>query len=142
VHDVDEPLIHNTLPPPVQIDGQLQPIIDLRERNLDRRSAEIDRRERELERRERELERRERELDRRERAFDDDKMRWAVTTRDGALHWQNAIEALRKQIDNDFLEEQKKNLDREADLEAKILKKVDDKLDKDRRSRAIDLSSD
>lgn len=99
---------------PAQITDQLEP-------TLDRRSGEVDRRERELERRERELERRERELDRRERAFEDEKTRWEViqkTTRDGAPHWQNAIDALRNQIQLDFLAERKENRDREAALEA------------------------
>lgn len=121
---------------PAQITGQLEPTLDRRERELDRRSGEVDRRERELERRERELERRERELDRRERAFEDEKTRWEViqkTTRDGAPHWQNAIDALRNQIQLDFLAERKENRDREAALEAKIMKQIDDKLHKDRR---------
>jgi len=131
---------------PPQIAGQLEPTLARRERELDHwtlRSGEIDRRERELERREREferrerdLERRERELDRRERAFDDEKTRWAViqkTTRDGTPHWQNAMDTLRNQIQFDFLAERKENRDREAALEAKIMKQIDDKLNKDRR---------
>jgi hypothetical protein len=136
VHDIRGSLTDNAPNyPPVQA-GQLEPILDRRERDLDWRSGEIDRRERELERRERELERRERELDRRERAFDDEKTRWAViqkTTRDGAPHWQDAIDALRNQIQIDLLAERKENRDREAALEAKIMKQVDDKLDKERR---------
>jgi hypothetical protein len=123
---------------PAQIAGQLEPTLDRRERELDWRSGEVDRRERELERRERELERRERELDRRERAFEDEKTRWAViqkTTRDGAPHWQNAIDVLQNQIQIDFLAERKETRDREAALEAKIMKQIDDKLDKDRRPK-------
>lgn len=136
LHDIRGPLIDNAdnaLDYPVQIDGQFMPTFDRRERELDWRSGEVNRRERELERRERELERRERELDRRERAFDDEKTRWMViqnTTRDGAPHWQTAIDALRNQIQIDFLAERKENRNREAALEAKIMKRVDDKLDR------------
>jgi len=140
IHDTHGSLTNNALDYPGQIAGQLGPITDY---ELDWKSGEIDRRERELERRERELERRERELDRRERAFDDEKMRWAViqkTTRDGAPQWQDAIDALRNQIRIDFLAERKENRDREAALEAKIMKQVNDEIYKDRRSKAIDLS--
>lgn len=137
-HDIRGPLTDSAPAyPPVQAD-QLESTLDRRERDLDWRSGEIDRRERELERRERELERRERELDRRERAFDDEKTRWAAvqkTTRDSAPHqWQNAIDVLRNQIQIDFLAERKENRDREAALEAKIMKQLDDKLDKERQS--------
>jgi len=143
VHDTRGSLTDNALDYPGQITGHLGPITDHRDYELDWKSGEIDRRERELERRERELERRERELDRKERAFEDEKMRWAVvqkTTRDAAPQWQDAIDALRNQIRIDFLAERKENRDREAALEAKIMKQLDDKLYKERRSKAIDLS--
>lgn len=143
VHDTHGSLTNNALDYPGQSAGQLGPITDY---EFDWKSGEIDRRERELERRERELERRERELDRRERAFDDEKMRWAViqktTTRDGAPQWQDAIDALRNQIRIDFLAERKETHDREAALEAKIMKQLNDPLYNDRRSKAIDLSFD
>ncbi|KAF9482678.1 hypothetical protein BDN70DRAFT_874668 [Pholiota conissans] len=98
---------------------------ELREREVERRSREIDRRERELERRERELERRQRE-------FEYDKARWTVEIR-SAPQWHDALESLRERFDATLLAERKKAAEREAALEATLMRKVNDMLEKDRQ---------
>lgn len=98
---------------------------ELRERELDRRSREIDRRERELERRERELERRQRELEY-------DKARWTMEVR-SAPQWHEAIDALQARFDATLLAERKKALEREVALEASLMRKVNEILEKDRQ---------
>jgi hypothetical protein len=98
---------------------------ELRERELDRRAREIDRRERELERRERELERRQRELEY-------DKARWTMEVR-SAPQWHEAIDALQARFDATLLAERTKALEREVALEASLMRKVNEILEKDRQ---------
>ncbi|KAF8970168.1 hypothetical protein BDZ97DRAFT_1792264 [Flammula alnicola] len=107
----------------------------------ERREREFDRRSRELDRRERELERRERELERRQREFDQDRVRWMTEVRT-APHWQEAIDVLRNRIEMDLLAERKKALEREAELQSKVMNKVNEILEKERQLYGVMRMSD
>ncbi|KAF8962091.1 hypothetical protein BDZ97DRAFT_2076584 [Flammula alnicola] len=107
----------------------------------ERREREFDRQSRELDRRERELERRERELERRQREFDQDKARWMTEVRT-APFWQEAIDVLRNRIEMDLLAERNKALKREAELQSKVMKKVNKFLEQERQLHGVMRMSD
>ncbi|CAA7268359.1 unnamed protein product [Cyclocybe aegerita] len=115
--------------------------LDLREQLIDRREREFERRDRELDRRERELERRERDLERRQREFEQERSRAATSISSvargsssaGVPLLGQAVERLRKQVERDLLAERKKAEAREAELERRIMKRVNDALEKERQ---------
>ncbi|KAJ3496788.1 hypothetical protein NLJ89_g10436 [Agrocybe chaxingu] len=122
--------------------GALRPeTLDLREQLIDRREREFERRDRELDRRERELERRERDLERRQREFEQERARAASSISSvargsssaGVPLLGQAVERLRKQVERDLLAERKKAEAREAELERRIMKRVNDALEKERQ---------
>ena len=97
---------------------------------LDRRERDLERQERELDRRSRELDRRERELERRQREFDRDSARW-MTEIDTAPQWTTAIEALKNRIDAIVIKERINSEQRELELEARVMRKVNEALERE-----------
>jgi len=117
--------------------------IGLREQMLERRERESDRKEREYDRRERELERRERELERRQREYERDRARWTAevqAVQDSG--WQRAFESLKNEISLNFLAERKKLIEREEQLEIKVMNQVNDVLEKERQLYGVMRMSD
>jgi len=98
--------------------------------HLERRERELERQERELDRRGREIDRRERELERRQREFDRDRARW-TTEISTAPQWANAIEALKNKIDTVVLKERIDSEQREVELEARVMRKVNEVLERE-----------
>jgi hypothetical protein len=97
---------------------------------LDRRERELERQERELDRRSREIDRRERELERRQREFDRDSTRW-TTEINTAPQWTTAIEALKNKIDAIVMKERISSEQRELELEARVMRKVNEALERE-----------
>ena len=97
---------------------------------LDRRERELERQERELDRRSREIDRRERELERRQREFDRDSARW-TTEINTAHQWTTAIEALKNKIDTIVIKERINSEQRELELEARVMRKVNEALERE-----------
>lgn len=97
---------------------------------LERRERELDRQEREIDRRGREIDRRERELERRQREFDRERARW-TTEMNTAPQWTTAIEALKSRIDTIIAQERLDWQKRETELEARVIKKVDEVLERE-----------
>ena len=97
---------------------------------LDRRERELERQERELDRRSREIDRRERELERRQKEFDRDRARWA-TEINTAPQWTTAIEALKNKIDAIVVKERINSEQRELELEARLMRKVNEALERE-----------
>ena len=97
---------------------------------FEKREREMERQERELDRRAREIDRRERELERRQREFDRDRTRW-TTEINTAPQWAIAIEALNNKIDAIVLKERLNSEQREEDLEARVMKKVNETLERE-----------
>lgn len=103
---------------------------EVMEVQLERREREIERQERELDRRGREIDRRERELERRQREFDRDRARW-TTDIGTAPQWTTAIEALKNKIDTIILKERMNSEQREMELEARVIRKVNEVLERE-----------
>jgi len=97
---------------------------------LDRRERELERQERELDRRSREIDRRERELERRQREFDRDSARW-TTEINTTPQWTTAIEALKNKIDAIVIKERMNSEQRESELEARVMRKVNEALERE-----------
>lgn len=97
---------------------------------LDRRERELERQERELDRRSREIDRRERELERRQKEFDRDRARW-TTEINTAPQWTAAIEALKNKIDAIIVKERIISEQRELELEARVMRKVNEALERE-----------
>ena len=97
---------------------------------LDRRERELERQERELDRRSREIDRRERELERRQREFDRDSARWTTEINTGP-QWATAIEALKNKIDAIVIKERISSEQRELELEARVMRKVNEALERE-----------
>ncbi|KAF9556277.1 hypothetical protein CPC08DRAFT_711311 [Agrocybe pediades] len=117
--------------------------LELREQILERRERELDRKEREYDRRERELERRERELERRQREYERDRARWtseAQVVPD--VSWHKPFEALKHEIALNFTAERKRLIDREEQLETKIMNKVNSVLEQERQLYGVMKMSD
>ncbi|KAF9041344.1 hypothetical protein BJ165DRAFT_1488559 [Panaeolus papilionaceus] len=127
---------------------------------LDRRERELDRHERELDRRERELERMERELERRRRDFEQDRTRWETQTQMESYlqavaqpqinkpapsqetfpaQWQTALESFKKSLQAQITLERR---EAESALEARILRRVNDELAKERKMQEVMQMSD
>ena len=90
----------------------------------------MERQERELDRRSREIDRRERELERRQREFDRDSARWTTEINTTPL-WTTAIEALKNKIDAIVIKERINTEQRELELEARVMRKVNEALERE-----------
>ena len=104
---------------------------------LDRRERELERQERELDRRSREIDRRERELDRRQREFDRDRIRWSTEINTAPPQWTTAIETLKNKIDAIVLKERLNSEKRELELEARMMRKVNEALEREHQIMQI-----
>ncbi|KAF8156999.1 hypothetical protein B0H34DRAFT_480667 [Crassisporium funariophilum] len=112
--------------------------IALLERTFDHRERAMERQEREIDRRGRELDRRERDFDRRAREFDLEKARWAEVNT--APQWEGALETLRRKLQSEIGEERRKAARREQELEARLMKKVHEELERERQINGLRMS--
>lgn len=123
-------MVRKPLQETVKFDNYKEKEMETMESQLDRRERELERQERELDRRSREIDRRERELERRQREFDRDRARW-TTEINTAPQWATAVEALKTKIDAIVIKERVNSEQREMELEARVMRKVNEALERE-----------